>query len=584
MVFSVKLIEENELIVLSKEDAKELNLLNSKVTVARFGYKISDIHVKIDEDLPPNKVYLSKNVTKILNLPLSNTMLIKVENKEIVFGPYIGIYLGSGKLNIGWKYERLKSFVMQFNEEIHGAMIAFTEKDINYSNMTINAYCYNASDDLWRKEKVPFPTAIHRYGDMNKTVRKKLRAIYGNNLFNYDEMDKRDELSALLLNKDTAKYIPDTIFCENVDQFKEFVSKYDDVYFKPIKGRKGRGIHRIKKERNQFTLILQYKKKFEEKNFNDLETLVEFLHDKIVSKEYLLQKTIQLTMDGRVIDFRIRFEKDINNKWKQSIFAARVSGLGGVVSNRSAGGEVITPFEALTKYYKFTPEEAEKHQSRLIEAGYLITQAVERAHLNYGKCAVDLGLEKDGTIYHIESNVKAPNDLTTRSFEKFDGLDRICTLNSMYSKRLAGFKDVHTKVLFENKHGELYSEENLTYHVILGSSSRSDELLNDIKSIFSEHQLTLENEIKRNFHIEFEVFTNEINLVNVFKKVRKIDENGAIRTILYRPLKRVRKRKSKVCELERKIAQLENEIRKMETSTSWKVSKPIRLIGKMFKK
>lgn len=586
MNFNVISIEQNDLIIMNEKSAQHLNLLDLRVTLARFGFHVVDINVEIDNQLVDEQVRISKNVLNSLKIPLTNKVLIKVENKEIVFGPYIGIYLGSGKLNIGWKYERLASFVMDFNRSTQGSMIAFTENDINYGTLMVNAYCYNVDKDIWRKENVPLPSVIHRYGDMNKKVRNKLRALYGNNLFNYDEMDKWAEISALKTNLNTKKFIPDTIICNNEQQFKKFISSYDDVYFKPVKGRKGRGIHRIIKDKNKgYNVTIQSKKSFKDKFFTSIDELSHFLSDKINSGNYILQKTIKLTINNRVIDFRIRFEKDINNNWIQSIFAARVSDSGGVVSNRSAGGEVITPFDALTKYYNFEAGQAQKIEQKLIDAGHKITKAVENAHVNYGKCAVDLGLEADGTIYHIESNVKAPNDLTTRSIEGFEGLDRACILNTSYSKRLSGFKNIENKFIFEPVSDKrLYSDASRNYNIIFGSSSRDENLENTIEKLFSDKNIEIRDKLSRNFHLSFIVNSSELELLDIFKQMRHIDENNYIRTILYSEIKRKRRSSNKVDRLNKEKNNLNKELEKIKNSTSWKVTKPIRFLGSLLKR
>lgn len=581
--FNVSIIKEKDVIKLTDSIAKKTGLVSIKMTLARFGFAVADIKVVIDDTLKNEEICISENVIKKLKLPISNKFHLKVKDKEIVFGPYIGIYLGSGRLNIGWKYERLRSFVKNFDEEINGAMVAFTEKDINYRNLTVDAYCYDSIRRVWKRQEMPLPSVLHRYGDMNRKVRNRLAVLYGKKLFNYDEMDKWTEISALQSNEETKEYIPETILCENIEQFKDMVSRYSDLYFKPVKGRKGRGIHRIiKLKDNIFRVTIQAKTSFEEKTFYHINELINELQDKITSGNYIIQKTINLTINNRVIDFRIRFEKDWNNEWKQSIFAARVSDLGGVVSNRSAGGGVFDPYTVLTEHYQFDPEKANAIMDQLIDVGFKITKAVESAHLNYGKCAVDLGLEADGTIYHIESNVKAPNDLTTRAFEEFEGLDRIGILNSQYAKSLTGFKDNQLKLEFEVE--EEVDTKIKDYHIILGSSSRTEELEAKIFNLFKQYNLEVNDILKRKFHIEFRLKVKETELLKIFKKIQSIDKNNFIRSILYGKLPIKKRIKAPSTRLVKENKKLKKELEKMKKSTSWKISKPIRVIGKLFRR
>jgi len=587
----LSIIQEKNLIRVNPQDAVNLNIDTIKMTLIRFGYKVADIHIEIDNNMLSGKIEISENVIKRLQLPVTESYLIQVKNNELILGPYIGLYMSPKAEISGWKIERLKSFILRFKSEINGVMIAFTYEDINFEKLEVNAFYYDSINDIWVRKKMPLPTVIHRYGDMNKSVRNRLRAIYGNNLFNYDELDKWSEISGLIQDKTTKKYISDTKLCENIDMFKAFINQYDDFYFKPIKGRKGRGIHRIEKESESgYYLTVQAIKEYEKIKYDNVEDLIAHLYEAIHSKDYILQRTIKLSVDNRVIDFRVRFEKNLEAEWELSIFAARVSGEGGVVSNRSAGGEVIPPIEALTKYYGFGEEKAKRVEKELVIAGEAITKAVEKSHVTYLKCAVDLGVEPDGTIYHIETNVKAPNDLTTRSFEGYAGLDRACSLNSLYCKRMTGFKDVNKLLSFSTVHrNNSCKSKKGSYLITFGGSNRTKATIEMIKETFLKANLEINFELVKKFHYQFIVYGVEENIVDTIKTIKEQDVENIIRTVLIETSKTDDKVKKKGKNNHNQILQVENqklkkEIEKMKESTSWQISKPIRLLGKIFKK
>src|SRR5690625_1199059 len=310
---------------MNQESAQALGVENLHITVVRFGFKIADTKIEIDNNLPKEVIYISVDIFRSLSLPKSNRYLIKVIEKEIVFGPYLGIYLGTGKRPIKWKYERLTAFVANFSE-VNGVVCAFTENDIDFAEMEVNALYYDSFKDVWKQQKMPLPSVIHIYGDMRKRVKSKLRGIYGNNLFNYNEMDKWTEIRVLQSNQRTKKYIPNTMICENINSFREFILKHDDVYFKPVKGRKGRGIHRIKKQKTgDYLLTIQSTKSYEKYSYKTIDDLVNKLEDKIKTADFILQKTIDISINKRVIDFRVRFEKNIENQWTLSLFTERIS-------------------------------------------------------------------------------------------------------------------------------------------------------------------------------------------------------------------------------------------------------------------
>lgn len=597
MNLKLEVISENGIISLNKNNAESLGIDKLSYTIARFGYGITDVELRIDESLSDDIMLVGENITKRLHLPENNRYLLKVEDKEIVFGPLMGIFLGMENLNYNWKYERLESFITNY-EEINGVVCAFSEKDLDLSKMTVNAYYYDAYYKIWRKQILPLPSTLNVFGNISKRLKRLLRGIYGNNLYNYSEMDKWAESKVLQRHPLASVYLPETIISSNVEMFKDFVDKHEDVYFKPIKGRQGKGIHRIYKQQdNSYTLTIQAveAKEYKNVNFEDIDVLINELKDKIISSQFILQKTINLIINNRVIDFRLRFDKNIENEWKLSLAASRVSDIGGVVSNRSAGGKVVSVEQSLEEYYGYSESEAKNKKNELIKAGKILTEAVEENNVNYGKCAVDLGVDNDGNIWHIESNIKAPNDTTTLSFEKYEGLDRVCQLGISYNKRLAGFKNVNNtiEILPSGRKSALTTAKS-SYELFLTGQFMSEKFVNYIKEETT-------NFVNKNFSLKkrksYVLLTlkniSEKELVDLVYRIRKQDNYNVVRTVLYnkvnKKIKKVKQSKNdelkkKNEEIEKELKELNKEIKKMKNSNSWKMTAPIRIIGKVLKR
>src|SRR5699024_8940920 len=464
---------------------------------------VADVEIKIDDTLANEIVSVSENVFEKLYLPKGNRYLINIVDKEIVFGPLMGIFLGMENLNYNWKYERLESFITNY-EEINGVVCAFSEKDLDLSKMTVNSYYYYDYYKILRKQILPLPSTLNVFGNISKRLKRLLRGIYGNNLYNYNEMDKWAESKVLQRHPLASVYLPETIISSNIEMFKDFVDKHEDVYFKPIKGRQGKGIHRIYKQQdNSYTLTIQAveAKEYKNVNFEDIDVLINELKDKIIYSQFILQKTINLIINNRVIDFRLRFDKNIENEWKLSLAASRVSDIGGVVSNRSAGGKVVSVEQSLEEYYGYSESEAKNKKNELIKAGKILTEAVEENNVNYGKCAVDLGVDNDGNIWYIESNIKAPNDTTTLSFEKYEGLDRVCQLGISYNKRLAGFKNVNHSIDAENEDKETADLRNeSSYNLFLTGRLINNEFISAIEQVTNAVSKDF-NLIKKNSYV-----------------------------------------------------------------------------------
>lgn len=533
MDLNIKLIPERGLLQLRKSDADLLDIGEIRFTVVRFGFSITDINIQINEDVPANMIYISEDVYKHLRLPKSNSYLIKIKNKEIVIGPYIGVYLGNSYNNIKWKFPRLASFVSEYSD-INGVVCAFTAEDIDLSSMEVNCYYFNSDKKIWNKKVMPLPTVIQRYGSMNKKIGNTLKGIYGDKLFNYKEMDKWAEMRMLQQSPDTSLYIPETTICHDIKTFKRFLTQYNKFYFKPIKGRKGQGIHKIEKKSNEkYVVTIQYSRHHEEQNFNTEKELITYLKTHIISSEYILQTAIDIIFDNRTIDFRIRFDKNIDNEWILSLFVARISGENGIVSNRSAGGTVESPDTALTKYYAYSDKDIKIATNNLVTAGLKIAKVVDKSNLNLGKIAIDLGMESDGRIWHFESNLVTPNDRSSYAFEGENGIDKVGHLNMLYSKRLTGFSELNNKVKLTNSDINNMYEENLQqFTLIISGQVRRKKFNNLIEEVLQKYDNIIYKNSSR--------YTLELSLLNTSQKdmlkfvhhVREKDSLNLVRAIL----------------------------------------------------
>src|SRR5690625_152523 len=594
MELNAEIIQEKKLVKINPETAKQFQIEELNLTVVRFGLAVAEARIVLSDNIDKNSIQISEDLLEKNKVPITNDYHIMIKSKEIIIGPFIGIYIVKDNRPVKWRYERLHSFVKDFSN-VNGLICAFWDKDIDFDKMQINAYCYDHSNAVWSKQLVPFPTVIHRNGGISYSLRDKFRGIYGNNFFNYNEMNKWVEMTALSQKKDVRQYVPETKLCENEVTFRDFLNKFNDIYFKPIRGRQGRNIHRICKLKNgKYKLTINSRKSYKEKKLESIDHLVDLLNKEINSSTFILQQTIDLEVKNRVIDFRIRYEKTEKNDWELSIFAARVSGAGGVVSNRSAGGNVLTPEEAMKKYYDYSSRKIEDAKKRLIEAGEKLVRAINRSNVELGKCAVDLGLDIHGEVWHIESNVITPNDLTTWSFEKYEGMDRIGVLNTSYAKQLTGFNNIDEVISFGEKEvNTIYSKKDFNFNLRITGRLKATRFLEDIISFMKEHCVDIKKIEEKNTYILFKVKSKENNLVKTLNELRSIDQSNVIKAILFeRAIKKRRRKSTKTAQklieenkqLSLELQRVKKEIDKIQKSTSWKLTKPLRMLGKIVKR
>src|SRR5699024_3180584 len=113
--FSIKIDEKNDNLVINKKISKRNGLLKLKLTIVRFGYRVSEIKITIDEKLKNNEILVSDNVLKKLSMPTFCKYNILInEDKEVNFGPFIGIYIRKKQATAVKRLRFLSSYVERY--------------------------------------------------------------------------------------------------------------------------------------------------------------------------------------------------------------------------------------------------------------------------------------------------------------------------------------------------------------------------------------------------------------------------------------------------------------------------------------
>lgn len=279
----------------------------------------------------------------------------------------------------------------------------FTPGSVNFINRSIKGQVYE--DGIWVARIMPFPDVIYNAGSPEKlaksrnVIQKLKREIpftthsIGNKWGVNERLKEAGEFSSYLIPSEIIK---------DTEAFFKFVTAFKKVVFKPIDGRKGKGILFITKKDEGYELTK------DSTHFNyskqELEGLIK---SKLSSGAYILQPYIQsVTKSGQVFDFRLHVQKNGEGKWIITTIYPRVAPKGSIIPNINNGGftNYLDPF--LQQEFK---EEAFNIRRTLEHFSLSLANHIDELQMiQYGEMideiGVDIGLDENFKIWIYEVN------------------------------------------------------------------------------------------------------------------------------------------------------------------------------------
>ncbi|WP_138496270.1 YheC/YheD family protein [Paenibacillus pinistramenti] len=365
-----------------------------------------------------NHLYLASGVRRGIRVPKSGSIFLRSlqQNDEVQIGPLIGILSDGPTSSLQNPFGPRTGFIKSLLRE-GGKMsyiFAFTPRDINWQEETINAIFLNESGSFYR-QRVPLPDVVYNRLPSRKAettasiqllrerfIRKRIP------FFNWSFFNKSDIYR--LLENDTAvnKYVPESIIGPTSEQIKEMLERHSFVYYKPSGGSLGNGIYRISYV-PQNGYFVRYRMKtgnalHKYTNFNSLVRTLQNRHGRGL-RSYVVQQGIRLIeVDGCPIDFRFHMHKNGRNQWVVVGIGAKKAGKGSVTTHIKNGGSLLTPQQALSKAFGTRSEEVLRKAKQV---AVTLAESIETHHQHLiGELGFDLGIDKDENIWMFEANAK----------------------------------------------------------------------------------------------------------------------------------------------------------------------------------
>nr|WP_236782664.1 YheC/YheD family protein [Allobacillus saliphilus] len=384
----------------------------------------------------------------------------------------------------------LNNYVKKY-KKINGAIFGFTVDGINKYDLQITGLLYNPQKKFWETKKLPFPGSIIKRRLITQEWREYLNYFYPDGIYNYKPLDKWQVYKRLIQFKELSDFLPPTDLVNKFSDITDFLLQHKNIYLKPSNGNRGIGIYNIIQYKDKVTVQSRGKDTNHIWEFDSHEELVNFLEENLKKEQYIIQKTLNLKVDNKSIDFRVGLDKDQTGNWKRNMFVARISGENSIVSNVARSeGTVKYPLEALCDLYNFSPSVAKDFEQKLKDLGAKVGRAIDDTGLHFGKLALDIAIDNESKLWIIEVNNKSPNDTIMRLLGDKDKFYQIRLTNMLYAKKLSGF-EIHTNENFLNFNLKEEQDLNLNqkieskiYISIPGKQKKFKDYINELDKVY----------------------------------------------------------------------------------------------------
>lgn len=307
--------------------------------------------------------------------------------------------------------------LIQSGRQLEFITYVLTVKNLNLSRPSLIGYVYNANDETWREQLMPFPDIIYnripqREDEAQKTVRKKIAACARDprvKLFNPFFFNKWDLFEWLSFSKTTKQFIPTTRKLISITGLGKMLQKHLYLYLKPESGKAGKGIMTIMFQPDKplpYLLKIQEDKKSSTYTCASLGKLWAHIQKQCGEEPYIAQQGIQLaSYNDRRFDLRALVQKNERGKWELTGIGARLAGSSSITTHVPRGGMIEDPEKLLIS--SFNTVQARKILIKAKQTSLMIARQIERGSGQLlGEMSMDLGIDSSGNIWFFEANSK----------------------------------------------------------------------------------------------------------------------------------------------------------------------------------
>lgn len=296
----------------------------------------------------------------------------------------------------------------QANEVVKARLFFFAVSSVNSSIDKVVGTYWDAKAMRWKQQSFPLPNVLYVRGGGDQRildalvneVRKKGVVI------NYPPFDKWTVFQNLSRQDYMKDYLPETVLYRSEEDLKAMLAKYDEIYLKPSRGRKGRNVIRIRRDGKDFHLSFFVDwgpgRGLKQFNISGLESVVKYITSLYRGNLFLVQQAIDLvTYNEKLVDLRAEMVRNSAGQVEIIGVAARIGGYQSPITTHSMVTSLDYYLSAICNYSRTEIHAVKEKIREFLIAAY---RHIELLTGRYGEIGIDFGIDKQGKLWFIECN------------------------------------------------------------------------------------------------------------------------------------------------------------------------------------
>lgn len=329
--------------------------------------------------------------------------------------PLIGILTSDGNRIFRGNHDNFKDLI-QMGRKAGVLICVLTPRSFVPKQQMVQGYILRTNDGYrtrWSKVWLPLPTVIYNRipnrvvekRRAEQTILLRLQKHPDVHLFNHNFFNKWDLYQKLYSNEDWRYMVPITKPFEKPETLGIMLDQYPIVFAKPIDGKAGIGLMKIRKKDKQFLLTYQNQQGQKHVSVKNMEQLWLLMKQYTQKKEYILQQGISLAQyQQRPCDFRVLIQKDAQGTWQITGVGVRVAGKNAISTHVPMGGKIANVHQVLKQLF---PQNHTYLYKKLKQKAKGIAHFIEQSQNDQlGEMSMDIGIESNGRMWFFEANAK----------------------------------------------------------------------------------------------------------------------------------------------------------------------------------
>lgn len=212
------------------------------------------------------------------------------------------------------------------------------------------------------------------------------------------------ELYDKLLDSKLSPYLPATKPLHTINDLYAVLSDFYEIIIKPVTGYRGYGIYKISQRSSNFRVETNKNGKIVVRHFPNKNIFEAWITSLITKRSYLIQPYLQLSdSQNRPFDIRCLLQKDQQQHWQERGRGVRIGIQGGLISNVSAGAEILA-FDEWIQRVSYSKRQFIRDEITDILARLPIE--LEGKFQSLFEIGVDIGVAKDYSLWILDINSK----------------------------------------------------------------------------------------------------------------------------------------------------------------------------------